>query len=82
MTDISLRDYFAGKVVQGILANEFESLELFKSKRTKEESVKELANVVYLIADALVDKGEKPHKTVVVNTIDKDSRSDLTQSET
>lgn len=56
--DITLRDYFVAHIVEGILSNEFETLELFKGK-TKEEAVKDLANAVYKIADALIAEKQR-----------------------
>jgi len=58
--EISLRDYFAGHVVQGLMANEFETLDLFKGvKEKKEKELKQLASVVYKIADALIEERNK-----------------------
>lgn len=51
---MSLRDYFAAKVLQGILANSFSDIEL---------TMPDYAQTAYLLADAMMKERKKCRKT-------------------
>ncbi len=57
--EMSLRDYFAGKALEGILANP--EIEKWEQIHEKEDGIylQALAKTVYKIADAMIEQREK-----------------------
>ncbi|PJO24880.1 hypothetical protein [Burkholderia glumae] len=54
-TGLSLRDYFAAKVLQGLMANEqFPPPRPIEQARTREEMADEIAGAAYRMADAML----------------------------
>lgn len=58
MDKIELKDFIAAHVVQGILANEGETLQLLM-KDSREKSLEQLASAVWEITEAIIKERNK-----------------------